>query len=40
MDWTMGPFDRVIVAHASANHGAFLITLDRNIRQHYTNGIW
>jgi PIN domain nuclease of toxin-antitoxin system len=36
----MGPFDRVIVAHASANHGAFLITLDRNIRQHYTNGIW
>lgn len=38
--WTTDPFDRLIVAQASANHGAMLITRDRTIRRHYTNAIW
>jgi PIN domain nuclease of toxin-antitoxin system len=38
--WTMDPFDRLIVAQASANHGAMLITRDRLIRRNYLNAVW
>jgi len=38
--WTMDPFDRLIVAQASANHGAMLITRDRLIRRNYSNAVW
>ncbi len=38
--WTVDPFDRVIVAHAKANHGAMLVTRDRVIRKHYHAAIW
>ena len=38
--WTMDPFDRLIVAHASANHGSVLITKDRLIRRNYQNARW
>ncbi len=40
IDWTADPFDRLIVAQASANHGAMLITRDRLIRQKYARAIW
>ena len=40
VDWTTDPFDRLIVAQASANHGARLITRDRMIRKHYHNAVW
>jgi PIN domain nuclease of toxin-antitoxin system len=33
--WTRDPFDRMIVAHARL-YSAPLITLDRNIQDHYT----
>ena len=38
--WTADPFDRLIVAQASANRGALLITRDRLIRRHYPNAAW
>jgi PIN domain nuclease of toxin-antitoxin system len=38
--WTMDPFDRLIVAHANANHAAMLITRDRLIRRNYPRAIW
>jgi PIN domain nuclease of toxin-antitoxin system len=38
--WTTDPFDRLIVAHARANHAALLITRDRRIRQNYTRAVW
>ncbi len=38
--WTNDPFDRLIVAQASANHEAMLITRDREIRQRYPRAIW
>ncbi len=37
--WTRDPFDRLIVAHASA-HDAPLITIDERIRRHYRQSIW
>ena len=40
IEWTMDPFDRLIVAHARANHRAPLITRDRLIRDHYAEAIW
>jgi PIN domain nuclease of toxin-antitoxin system len=40
MDWTQDPFDRLIVAHATVNHQAKLITRDRVIRRHYGNAVW
>jgi len=36
----MDPFDRLIVAQAMANHGAYLITRDRLIRHHYRGAVW
>lgn len=38
--WTMDPFDRLIVAHAKANHGSLLITRDRLIRENYRRAVW
>jgi PIN domain nuclease of toxin-antitoxin system len=40
MDWTQDPFDRLIVAQATVNHHAKLITRDRSIRRHYGNAVW
>ena len=40
IDWTMDPFDRLIVAHATANNECPLITRDRLIRLNYPNAIW
>ena len=40
IEWTADPFDRLIVANASVNHRAMLITRDRLIRQHYHNAVW
>ena len=40
MRWTTDPFDRLIVAHASANRESVLITRDRPIRQNYHNARW
>jgi len=37
--WTRDPFDRLIVAQASANDAA-LVTKDREIREHYKRSIW
>ena len=37
--WTRDPFDRLIVAHASAND-APLITKDERIHRHYKRSIW
>ena len=37
--WTRDPFDRLIVAQASAN-GAVLVTKDAGIRQNYKQSIW
>jgi len=37
--WTRDPFDRLIVAHASAND-APLITKDEQIRRHYKRAVW
>jgi PIN domain nuclease of toxin-antitoxin system len=37
--WTRDPFDRLIVAHASANE-APLVTRDERIRRHYKRSIW
>ena len=37
--WTRDPFDRLIVAQASANDGA-LVTRDREIRRNYKRSIW
>jgi len=38
--WTTDPFDRLIVAQASAKHEAILVTRDRLIRQNYGNARW
>jgi PIN domain nuclease of toxin-antitoxin system len=38
--WTSDPFDRLIVAHAIANHEAPLITADQNILENYRNAVW
>lgn len=38
--WTTDPFDRLIVAQASANHQAHLITRDRLIRKNYPGARW
>jgi PIN domain nuclease of toxin-antitoxin system len=40
LDWTLDPFDRLIVAQAQVNHQAKLITRDRLIRQNYENAVW
>lgn len=40
IDWTMDPFDRLIVAQARANQGSILITKDRLIRRNYRNAVW
>jgi len=37
--WTRDPFDRLIVAQASANDAA-LVTKDGEIRGHYKRSIW
>jgi len=37
--WVRAPFDRLIVAHASAN-SASLITKNDKIRRHYRRSIW
>jgi PIN domain nuclease of toxin-antitoxin system len=37
--WTRDPFDRLIVAQASANDAA-LVTKDGDIRGHYKRSIW
>jgi PIN domain nuclease of toxin-antitoxin system len=37
--WVRDPFDRLIVAQASAND-APLITKDEKIRRHYKRAIW
>jgi PIN domain nuclease of toxin-antitoxin system len=37
--WARDPFDRLIVAHASAND-APLVTKDQKIRRHYRHAIW
>ncbi len=37
--WTRDPFDRLIVAEASAA-GAELVTRDRTIRRHFKGAIW
>jgi PIN domain nuclease of toxin-antitoxin system len=37
--WTRDPFDRLIVAQASANDAA-LVTKDGEIREHYKRSIW
>lgn len=37
--WVRDPFDRLIVAHASANSAA-LITKDEKIRRHYRRAVW
>jgi len=39
LKWTRDPFDRLIVAHASAND-APLITRDRTILSNYKHAIW
>lgn len=38
--WTRDPFDRIILANASANNKAPLITSDRRIQEQYDNAIW
>ena len=40
IDWTMDPFDRLIVAHAKANRESVLITRDHQIRKNYHNALW
>lgn len=38
--WTRDPFDRLITAHARANHYSPLITSDRTIRKNYAKAVW
>lgn len=40
VSWTADPFDRIIVAQASSNRGAALITADTQIRKHYERAVW
>jgi len=40
VNWTSDPFDRVIVAQATANHEAALVTADSDIRRHYGKAKW
>jgi PIN domain nuclease of toxin-antitoxin system len=37
--WTRDPFDRLVVAYASANNAA-LVSKDADIRRHYKRSIW
>jgi PIN domain nuclease of toxin-antitoxin system len=37
--WTRDPFDRTITAHA-AHYGAFLLTRDQTIHDHYPAAVW
>lgn len=39
LTWTRDPFDRLIVAHATAE-AAPLLTRDRRIRAHYADAVW
>jgi PIN domain nuclease of toxin-antitoxin system len=39
LDFTQGPFDRIIVADASINN-SYLISKDKIIKKHYKNTIW
>ncbi len=39
LTWTRDPFDRLIVAHASASN-APLITKDETILRHYKHALW
>ncbi len=39
LGWTRDPFDRLIVAHALANH-AMLLTADATIREHCREACW
>ncbi len=39
LKWVRDPFDRLIVAHASAND-APLVTKNQKIRRHYKRAIW
>ncbi len=38
-NWTRGPFDRIIVAHAKMRNG-YLVSADREIKQRYKKTIW
>ena len=40
IQWTLDPFDRLIVAQAQANHNSALVTRDRTIRLNYPQAIW
>ena len=40
VSWTADPFDRLIVAQASANHESALITADVAIRRNYARAVW
>ena len=40
IEWTMDPFDRLIVASALVDHRSPLITRDRLIRDHYAEAVW
>jgi PIN domain nuclease of toxin-antitoxin system len=39
LNWTRDPFDRLIVAQATAQ-GAALVSKDRTIRKHYGAAVW
>ena len=39
LTWTRDPFDRIITAQA-ARAGAFLLTRDETMRQHYAAAVW
>jgi PIN domain nuclease of toxin-antitoxin system len=40
LKWTREPGDRIIVANATANNEAPLVTSDRRIHERYPNAIW
>ncbi len=40
LDWTSDPFDRLIVAQATANRNSPLITKDGLIREKYMQAVW
>lgn len=39
LSWTRDPFDRIIVANATANHN-ILLTKDQNILENYEKAMW